>query len=141
MIQRSVTVQRISWHPSKQVLAMGWRSGEVTLCNVKEDKVWEQSSCHHGPITLVQWAGAGTRLVTADRVRKGGCDRVRESGCDRVRKGRYDRVRKGGCNRVRKRGCDRVRKRGCDRVLLVTADRVREGVLPLALLSLRVVCW
>ena len=50
LIQRSVTVQRISWHPSKQVLAMGWRSGEVTLCNLKEDQVWEQSSCHHGPI-------------------------------------------------------------------------------------------
>ena len=47
---------------------MGWRSGEVTLCNVKEDKIWEQSSCHHGPITLVQWGGAGTKLVTADRV-------------------------------------------------------------------------
>lgn len=68
LVQRSAVVQCLQWHPEKKLLAVGWRSGELTLCNLHDGKVCEHSAGHHSPVTFLHWNGTGMRLVSADQV-------------------------------------------------------------------------
>lgn len=67
-IQRSVVVECMQWHPDKKIVAIGWRSGEITTYNDHDKSFFEQSSIHRSPITVLRWNNKGTRLISADKV-------------------------------------------------------------------------
>jgi hypothetical protein len=58
----------MEWQPEKKVIAIGWRSGEITTYNNSEEKVFEQSSSHKSPINVVRWNQNGTRMLSSDQV-------------------------------------------------------------------------
>ena len=66
-IQRSVSVQCLQWHPEQKIVAIGWRSGEITVYNDEQHTFYEQSSIHREVITLLNWNHHGTRLVSGDQ--------------------------------------------------------------------------
>ena len=67
-IHRSVVVECMQWHPDKKLIAIGWRSGEITTYNDVEHDFFEQSSIHRSAVSVVRWNKNGTRLVTGDKV-------------------------------------------------------------------------
>ena len=67
-IHRSVVVECMQWHPDKKLIAIGWRSGEITTYNDVEHDFFEQSSIHRSAVSVVKWNKNGTRLVTGDKV-------------------------------------------------------------------------
>ena len=67
-IQRSVAAECMEWHPVTKVIAIGWRSGEITSYNHSENLIHEQSSIHRSPLTVIKWNQNGTRLISGDRV-------------------------------------------------------------------------
>lgn len=69
VLQRSVAVECLAWHPSLRLLASGWRSGEVAFYNDHTRSYSEQSSTHKAPVTCLLWGSAGQRLVSCDKVR------------------------------------------------------------------------
>ena len=68
MVQRSVPVECLQWHPEKTIVAVGWSSGEITLCNGTEHKTYEQSSVHKKIVVFVVWNSTGSRLISGDKV-------------------------------------------------------------------------
>ena len=56
----------MSWHPTKQVLAVGWKSGEVTFYSHQDQMYHEQTSMHRAPISALLWNKSGKRLVSCD---------------------------------------------------------------------------
>lgn len=58
----------MEWHPESQVIAVGWQSGEITSYNHTEEKVYEQSSIHRSPVTVLHWNQNGSRLISGDKV-------------------------------------------------------------------------
>ena len=68
VLQRSVAVECLAWHPSLRLLASGWRSGEVAFYNDHTRSYSEQSSTHKAPVTCLLWGSAGQRLVSCDKV-------------------------------------------------------------------------
>ena len=66
-IQRSVSVQCMQWHPEKKIIAIGWRSGEITVYNGQENAFYEQSSIHKEAISVLSWNQDGTRLISGDQ--------------------------------------------------------------------------
>lgn len=71
-ICRSVVAECLEWHPEDKVIAIGWQSGEITTYDVGENKIYEQSSIHRSPLTVITWNQCGSRLVSGDQV----CGRV-----------------------------------------------------------------
>lgn len=69
VLQRSVAVECLVWHPSLRLLASGWRSGEVAFYNDHTRSYSEQSSTHKAPVTCLLWASGGRRLVSCDKAR------------------------------------------------------------------------
>ena len=67
-VQRSVAVECLQWHPASRILAIGWRSGEITTFNHHSFDYFEQSSLHRSPMTVIRWNKNGSRLITADKV-------------------------------------------------------------------------
>lgn len=67
-IFRSVVAECMEWHPESRIIAIGWRSGEITTYNHGEDLIHEQSSIHRSPITVVRWNQNGFRLISGDKV-------------------------------------------------------------------------
>ena len=68
-IQRSVAVECIEWHPQQSIIAIGWRSGEISLHNCREHDSSEQSSVHRAPLVFTVWNATGSRLISGDKVR------------------------------------------------------------------------
>ena len=68
-IHRSAVVECMRWHPSKRIIAVGWRSGEITCYNDDDRDVFEQSSIHRSPVRFLCWNQNGTRLISGDKVR------------------------------------------------------------------------
>ena len=58
----------LEWHPEKKILAVGWRSGEITTYNNDDEQIFEQSSIHRSPINVVRWNENGSRLLSMDQV-------------------------------------------------------------------------
>ena len=67
-VQRSVPVECLQWHPVKVIMAIGWRSGEITLYNESEHESFEQSSLHRKPLVFLVWNSSGSRLISGDKV-------------------------------------------------------------------------
>ena len=67
-IHRSAVVECMQWHPEKKLIAIGWRSGEITTYNDTEHAFFEQSSIHRAAVSVMRWNNSGTRLVTGDKV-------------------------------------------------------------------------
>ncbi len=70
IVQRSLPVNDIEWHPEKKLLACGWQSGEITIINVGMSEVYEQIQGHISPITTIAWSTNGGHLITSDKVRQ-----------------------------------------------------------------------
>ena len=67
-IHRSVAVECMQWHPEKTIIAIGWRSGEITTYSDSEHESFEQSSVHRAPLVFVVWNASGNRLISGDKV-------------------------------------------------------------------------
>lgn len=67
-IHRSAVVECTQWHPEKKIIAIGWRSGEITVYNNTEHKFYEQSSIHRAAVSIMRWNKNGSRLITGDKV-------------------------------------------------------------------------
>lgn len=69
-IQRSSVVECMTWEQHRKLLAVGWRSGEISVSNLEESKdvVYEQSSVHRDAILFLCWNGSGSRLISGDQV-------------------------------------------------------------------------
>ena len=59
----------MQWHPEKKIIAVGWRSGEVTTYNDHDHEFFEQSSIHRSPLSFLRWNQSGDQLVSGDKVR------------------------------------------------------------------------
>ena len=59
----------LQWHPEKKIIAVGWRSGEVTTYNDHDHDFFEQSSIHRSPLSFLRWNQSGTQLISGDKVR------------------------------------------------------------------------
>ena len=68
IVQRSIPVDNLEWHPEKKLLACGWRSGEITIVNVGMSEVYEQIHGHASPITTITWSTNGEHLISSDKV-------------------------------------------------------------------------
>ena len=55
------------WHPIKKIIAVGWRSGEITFYNNQDNTFDEQSSMHKATITSLLWNHTGKRLISTDK--------------------------------------------------------------------------
>lgn len=69
-IFRSIPAECMEWHPDSKVIAIGWRSGEITTYNHAEDQIHEQSSIHRMPVAVIRWNQNGSRIVSGDKVNK-----------------------------------------------------------------------
>ena len=49
-------------------MAIGWRSGELTVFNMAEPELYEQSTIHKKQIVFLVWNLTGRRLITGDKV-------------------------------------------------------------------------
>lgn len=58
----------LCWHPTKPVLALGWDKGEVVLLTHPSGDQTVLPGIHAACITLLEWSGFGSRLVTGDEV-------------------------------------------------------------------------
>ena len=67
-IEKPVHVETICWHPSKKLLAIGWKSGDIAVCNVHSTEFYEQLSTHHSAVNVLKWTGSGSHLLSADVV-------------------------------------------------------------------------
>jgi intraflagellar transport protein 140 len=65
-LQRSTTVQCMSWHTMKQSVAVGWKSGEITFYDQQDQVYHEQDSMHRAAIVSLLWNKSGRRLVSCD---------------------------------------------------------------------------
>jgi len=57
----------LNWRIMSKVLAAGWEDGAVTLWNVKDRVLKEDTSVHASAVTVTMWSPEGSRLVTADK--------------------------------------------------------------------------
>ena len=69
VLQRSVAVECLAWHPTLRVLAAGWRSGEIALYDDHTRSYSEQSSAHRAPVTCLLWSNSGRRMISCDKAR------------------------------------------------------------------------
>lgn len=69
-IQRTSVVECLMWERHHRILAVGWRSGEISVSNLEDTKdvVYEQSSVHRDAILFLCWNGSGSRLISGDQV-------------------------------------------------------------------------
>ena len=69
-IQRTSTVECMKWEQHRKILAVGWRSGEISMSNLEETKdvIHEQSSVHRDAILFLCWNDSGSRLISGDQV-------------------------------------------------------------------------
>ena len=67
-VQRSVPVECLQWHPESVIMAIGWRSGEITVYNKSEQESFDQSTVHRKPLVFLVWNTTGSRLISGDKV-------------------------------------------------------------------------
>jgi intraflagellar transport protein 140 len=59
-------VESISWHPDKKFLAVGWKNGEITICNITDSDIHSHPPFHRTPVNILQWTNTGSHLISAD---------------------------------------------------------------------------
>ena len=67
-IQHSTPAECLQWHPEKAILTVGWSSGEITVFNLSEPNLFEQSNVHKKPLVFLVWNATGRRLISGDKV-------------------------------------------------------------------------
>ncbi|MGH0115387.1 UNVERIFIED_CONTAM: hypothetical protein FKN15_000022 [Acipenser sinensis] len=70
-VERPFQPKVLRWHPSKQVLAVGWETGEVLLLNQPDGDQTSLPATHSADISLLEWSSNGSRLLTGDRASLG----------------------------------------------------------------------
>ncbi|XP_065176565.1 intraflagellar transport protein 140 homolog [Sycon ciliatum] len=66
-VHRSCPPVLLEWHPVQRLLAVAWKSGEITVYNDEIGDVIETSLAHKsGVVVFMLWNAAGTRLVSGD---------------------------------------------------------------------------
>ncbi|XP_043945229.1 intraflagellar transport protein 140 homolog [Protopterus annectens] len=65
--ERSSKPTLLSWHPLKQILAIGWESGEVLIFSEQDGDQYMVPPVHSSAITVLEWNRTGSHLVTADK--------------------------------------------------------------------------
>ncbi|MBN3275130.1 IF140 protein, partial [Polyodon spathula] len=66
-VERPFKPTVLHWHPSKQVLAVGWETGEVLLLSQPDGQQTSLPATHSADISLLDWSSNGSRLLTGDR--------------------------------------------------------------------------
>lgn len=56
----------IDWHPTKNIAAIGWESGDLTLANLDKQTANEELNSHEGPIIRCLFNSGGQRMATID---------------------------------------------------------------------------
>ena len=67
-VQRPVAIECLQWHPEKVIMAIGWKSGEITVYNQSERESFDQSIVHRKPLVFLVWNTTGSRLISGDKV-------------------------------------------------------------------------
>ena len=67
-IQRPTPVECLTWHPERPILAVGWRSAEITIFSLSEHDLFQQSNVHKKPLVFLVWNTTGRRLISGDKV-------------------------------------------------------------------------
>lgn len=68
-IERSSQVGTITWHPDRKILAIGWTSGEIIICNVHDTETYILSSPYQSPVCVLQWSTNGSHILGGYKVR------------------------------------------------------------------------
>ncbi|KAM4526087.1 intraflagellar transport protein 140 homolog [Fundulus diaphanus] len=66
-VERAHPAAVLRWHPLKPVLAVGWGNGEVMLLTHPSGDQTVLPSVHTVCVSLLEWSGSGSRLVTGDQ--------------------------------------------------------------------------
>ena len=69
ILLKSSAPRVISWHPIRQIAAVGWDNGQVFIWNVQEQESYEIPSLHTKKITTLCWSSSGSILSSGDSVR------------------------------------------------------------------------
>lgn len=56
----------LAWHPTRMLLAIGWKDGAISLWNAEDRRLQEDSGAHRSSISGLAWDAAGERLVSTD---------------------------------------------------------------------------
>lgn len=56
----------MDWHPSLPLLAIGWDSGAVTLCNIKSQRAKDEANYHQTTVKELMFNKSGDRMVSVD---------------------------------------------------------------------------
>ncbi|XP_041073639.1 intraflagellar transport protein 140 homolog isoform X1 [Polyodon spathula] len=67
-VERPFQPKVLRWHPSKQVLAVGWETGEVLLLNQADGEQTSLPAIHSADISLLEWSSNSSCLLTGDRL-------------------------------------------------------------------------
>lgn len=67
-IEKDVSASVLQWHPTRKLVACGWKNGDIILWNEHDKEAHEAPLVHKSAITDIQWNGTGSRLITTDEV-------------------------------------------------------------------------
>lgn len=56
----------LAWHPDRQLLAIAWQDGAVSLWDAARCHLEEESKTHRQPVSHLLWHPGGKHLMTAD---------------------------------------------------------------------------
>jgi WD40 repeat protein len=56
----------LAWHPDRQLLAIAWQDGAVSLWDAAKCHLKEDSKTHRQPINQLLWHPGGKQFMTAD---------------------------------------------------------------------------
>lgn len=56
----------MSWHPKQPILAVGWVTGVVSLCNIKSTRSKEEGNYHQSAVLRTMFNDSGDRMATVD---------------------------------------------------------------------------
>jgi len=62
----SSKVTKMQWRTRSRNISTGWEDGTVSLWNLRDKVLKEESSTHSSAITLLDWTPEGSRLITGD---------------------------------------------------------------------------
>ncbi|KAM4631549.1 intraflagellar transport protein 140 homolog [Discoglossus pictus] len=65
-IERSYPPTKLSWHPARRILAVGWATGEILTFNELEKEQHTVPITHGAEITLLEWNSINNRLISGD---------------------------------------------------------------------------
>ena len=67
-IQKQSSISYIEWHPHRDVLAIGWDNGEITIWLRHDNSQIALNQSHKTCVSVITWNGHGNSLVSGDEV-------------------------------------------------------------------------